>query len=333
MGRRITYKDAGVDIDKADKLVSSIKKLTKATNRPGVLGNIGMFSAFFKANFRRMKEPVLAASTDGVGTKLMVANIAQKHNTIGIDLVAMCANDIIACGAEPLFFLDYFATGKLDDKKMLEVMQGILNGCKQAGCALIGGETAELPGLYKDEDYDMAGFCIGVVDRKKIIDGSKIKIGDVVLGIASSGPHSNGYSLIRKLFTPAEIKDKFKNTLLRPTVMYVKPVSALLKKIKINGIAHITGGGFYDNISRILPKGVAVVLNPSSWKPPRIFKAIQERASVDNKEMCRTFNMGIGMTLILKRKDAMKAKAILRSRKLKSFIIGEVVKGDKQVII
>lgn len=333
MKKVITYKEAGVDIDKADRMVKSIKALTKSTIRPEVLGKIGGFSGFFRAGFKRMKEPVLTASTDGVGTKLMVADMVGKHDTVGIDLVAMCVNDIVACGAEPLFFLDYFATGKLEQKKMLEVMKGILKGCKEARCSLIGGETAELPGLYKDEDYDLAGFCVGVVDRKDIIDGSKTAVGDVVLGISSSGPHSNGYSLIRKIFSVGEIKTKFSKALLRPTVIYVKPILALLDKIEINGIAHITGGGFYDNISRILPKKTAVVLNPRSWNVPQIFRIIQERSSLDNNNMYRTFNMGMGMALILKRKYASKAKGILARFKLKSSIIGEVVKGDRKVII
>lgn len=333
MKKSITYRDAGVDIDKANRLIKSIRQFTKKPIRSEVVGGIGGFSALFNASFKKIKKPVLATSTDGVGTKLMVANIAGRHDTVGIDLVAMCVNDIITCGAEPLFFLDYFATGRLEPVKMLEVMKGIWKGCKEAGCSLIGGETAELPGLYRDEDYDMAGFCVGVVDKRDIIDGSKIGAGDVVLGISSSGPHSNGYSLIRKVFSRLEIKDRFKNVLLRPTVIYVKPILALLKNIKINGIAHITGGGFYDNISRILPKGRAAVLNPHSWKVPHIFKIIQERSRLGKEEMYRTFNMGIGMVLILKRRDVLKTKHILKRFKLKSSIIGEVVKGKRQVII
>ncbi len=331
--KRITYKDAGVDIDKADSLIREIAKLTKKSIRPEVLGKIGGFSGFFSAKFGRMREPVLTASTDGVGTKLMVADIVGRHDTVGIDLVAMCANDVVACGAQPLFFLDYFATGRLNSLKMLEVMKGILKGCKEAGSSLIGGETAELPGLYKDEDYDLAGFCVGVVDRKKIIDGSGISVGDIVLGISSSGPHSNGYSLIRRLFSKSEMQCKFKNILLKPTIIYVKPISTLLKNIKVVGIAHITGGGFYDNISRILPKRCAVVLNPRSWKVPAIFKIIEERSRLGKEDMHRTFNMGIGMVLILKRKDASKAKEGLSRFKLNSYIIGEVVKGKRSVVI
>lgn len=333
MKRPITYKDAGVDIDKADSLVKSIRLLTKKTVRPEVLGGIGHFSGLFRPRFKNMKEPVLAASTDGIGTKLLLADIVGRYDTVGIDLVAMCVNDIVTCGAEPLFFLDYFATGRLNKDKMLKVIKGILKGCMEANCSLIGGETAELPGLYRDEDYDLAGFCVGVVDKKDIIDGSKIAVGDVVLGISSSGPHSNGYSLIRKIFSKAEIREKFKDILLKPTIIYVRPISALLKTIKTSGIAHITGGGFYDNISRILPKGSAAVLNPRSWRVPKIFKIIQERSRLDKDNMYRTFNMGIGMVLMLKRKDIIKAKNILSRFKLKSFIIGEVVKGTRQVII
>lgn len=331
--KAITYKDSGVDIDKAEGFIRSLTPMVRATRIPGVMGRIGGFSGFFSADFKGMSEPVLAASTDGVGTKLMVAGIAGKYNTIGIDLVAMCVNDIVACGARPLFFLDYFATGRLNTAKMLEVMRGIAYGCKESGCAIIGGETAELPGLYKNEDYDLAGFCVGVVDRKKIIDGSKISPGDVMLGIASSGPHSNGYSLIRKLFSAGEIKNRFKKDLLRPTVLYAKPVVTLLKRMKIKGIAHITGGGFYDNIIRILPKGCAAVLNRRSWTPPEIFSTIQERSRTGDEEMYRTFNMGIGMVLILSRKNALKAQAVLEGFGFRSYIMGEVIKGKRQVVI
>lgn len=333
MKKSITYKDAGVDIDKANRLVRSVKLLTREKIRPEALGKIGGFSGFFRARFKNMKEPILTAATDGVGTKLMVADIVGKHDTVGIDLVAMCANDIVACGAEPLFFLDYFATGRLNNILMLKVLKGILTGCREARCALIGGETAELPGLYRNEDYDLAGFCVGAVDKNKIIDGSKIAIGDVVLGISSSGPHSNGYSLIRKVFSKHEMKKQFKNILLKPTAIYVRPILTLLERVKVNGIAHITGGGFYDNILRILPKKHVAVLNPHSWHVPKIFKIIQERSNLDSKDMYRTFNMGIGMVSILKRDDASKAKKILSRFNLNSFIIGEVVKGGRDVIV
>ncbi|MFH1752571.1 MAG: phosphoribosylformylglycinamidine cyclo-ligase [Candidatus Omnitrophota bacterium] len=329
----MTYKKAGVDVDKANKLIRSLKSMNKGLPKHGVIASIGGFSALFSAKFKGMKEPVLASSTDGVGTKLIVAETAGKHDTVGIDLVGMCVNDIIACGARPLFFLDYFATGRLNPVKMLRVVRGILKGCKEAGCSLIGGETAELPGLYKNEEYDMAGFCVGVVDRRNVIDGSKIRVGDVVLGIESSGPHSNGYSLIRKVFSTGDIKGRFKEALLKPTIIYVKPVLALLEKIKINGICHITGGGFYDNISRVLPKGCSVVLNPRSWKAPEIFSVIQERSRLDNRNMFFTFNMGIGLALILKREYAYKAQKIIKRFGLESTIIGEVTRGNRKVVI
>lgn len=332
--KAITYKDAGVNIDEAESFLKVLKTPIRRTLRPEVLGNIGGFSGLFRAgSFKRMKEPVLAASTDGVGTKLMLTHIAGRHDTIGIDLVAMCVNDVIACGAEPLLFLDYFATGRLKKERALEIMKGILAGCRIANCSLIGGETAELPGLYRGEDYDLAGFCVGVVEKRDIVDGSAIKLGDVVIGIPSSGPHSNGYSLIRRLFSKSDIKGKFKETLLKPTVIYVRPLLGLLKKTTLNGIAHITGGGFYDNISRILPEGSSVVLNPRSWDVPGIFKEIQRRSGADNNQMYRTFNMGIGMALILKRSEGAKARKILKGFGLDSYIIGEVVKGNQQVII
>jgi len=329
----ITYKEAGVDIDKANKFVRSLKQMNKGFAKHAVIGSIGGFSGLFCARFKGMKEPVLASSTDGVGTKLIVAEIAGKHDTVGIDLVGMCVNDIIACGAKPLFFLDYFATGRLNLEKTFQVMKGILEGCKEAQCSLIGGETAELPGLYKDDDYDMAGFSIGVVDRSKIIDGTKIRVGDVVLGIESSGPHSNGYSLIRKVFSKGDIRGKYKKALLKPTIIYVKPVLALLGKVKIKGISHITGGGFYDNISRVLPKGCSVVLNPHSWKVPDIFNIIQDRSGLDKRNMYLTFNMGIGLALVLKREHAKKAQKIIKRFGRGSVIIGEVTRGNRKVII
>ena len=329
----MTYKKAGVDIDKGNLLVESIKNLLKNPARPEVLGSIGGFSGFFKPHWKRMKDPVLVASSDGVGTKLLLANIAEKHDTIGMDIVAMNVNDIIAAGAEPLFFLDYFACGKLDNQKALQVIKGINTGCRIAGASLLGGETAELPGLYNHSDYDLAGFCVGIVDRKKIINGSGIAKGDCVLGLCSSGPHSNGYSLIRKVFSKNEIKGKFKNTLLKPTRIYVKSVLSLIKSMDVKGVAHITGGGFYDNITRILPKGKAVVINPHSWSVPNIFKIIQERTSLDDQNMYRTFNMGIGMVLILRRGDVKTAQKILSGFKIPSFLIGEVVRGDRKVVI
>jgi len=329
----LTYKKAGVDVDKANELVKSIKSISKSSKSAGVLSSIGGFSGFFKPKWKKMKDPVLVASSDGVGTKLIVASTARTFDTIGIDLVAMNVNDIIACGATPLFFLDYFACGRLDNKKALSVIKGISRGCKSAGISLLGGETAELPRLYKNSDFDLAGFCVGIVDKKNIIDGSKIKEKDVVLGIVSSGIHSNGYSLVRKVFSRLEIKRKFKKTLLTPTKIYVKGVLAVLDSVNIKGIAHITGGGFYDNITRILPKKKAVVINPNSWPVPDIFKIIQSRSGLDSYNMHRTFNMGIGMVLVLARKDFSKAKKVLSRHNLISYLIGEVVKGERKVVI
>lgn len=329
----ITYKKAGVDIEKADELVKSIAVLTKKTKRPEVIGSIGGFSGFFRPQWRKMKDPVLVASSDGVGTKLIVANIAGKHDTVGVDLVAMNVNDIICSGAEPLFFLDYFACGKLNKKTALEVIKGISKGCIEAGVSLIGGETAELPGLYAKGDYDLAGFSIGIADKANIIDGSGINNGDVVLGLASSGLHSNGFSLVRKVFSRREMRKKFKNTLLRPTRIYVKGIRSLKKSVKIKGIAHITGGGFYDNIVRILPKNKALVINPKSWPIPEIFNIIQKRASLDRRNMYQTFNMGIGMVIVLSRKDIKKAQLVLSRFKFASYIIGEVTDGKRKVVI
>lgn len=320
-------------MDKAARLVGSITKLSRKSARAGVLGSIGGFGGFFKPQLKGMKEPVLTASSDGVGTKLIAANIAGKHDTIGIDLVAMNVNDIITCGAEPLFFLDYFACGKLDNKRAHDVMKGIVEGCRQARCALLGGETAELPGLYNDKDYDLGGFCVGIVDRKKIIDGSRVKEGDVVLGMASSGVHSNGFSLIRKVFSKSEMKHRFKSALLRPTKIYVKGILALIKSVDVKGVAHITGGGFYDNIVRALPKKKAVIINPHSWTIPNIFGLIQARTNLDKFNMYRTFNMGIGMVLIVARKDVKKSQGILSRLGFPSYLIGEVVKGERKVII
>ncbi len=329
----ITYKKAGVDVDQANRLVGAIAQLAKKSKRPEVLGKIGGFSGFFKPNLKNIKEPVLVASSDGVGTKLIVANIAGKHDTVGIDLVAMYVNDLITCGAEPLFFLDYIACGKLDKAKSLSVIKGILAGCRESGMTLLGGETAELPGLYKKEDYDLAGFSVGMISRKKIIDGSKIKKGDCVLGLASSGIHSNGYSLVRKVFSKGEIRKKFKNTLLKPTKIYVKPISALIKRVTVKGIVHITGGGFYDNIVRVLPKNKSIVINHKAWPVPKIFRIIQKRSRLDNTNMYRTFNMGIGMVAIVARKDVKKAKSILSKSGQASYLIGEVVDGKRKVVI
>ncbi|MFC1621353.1 phosphoribosylformylglycinamidine cyclo-ligase [Candidatus Omnitrophota bacterium] len=317
------YKKAGVDIDRSNKFVKDIAKM---------VGGIGGFGAFTKIP-RKYKNPVLVSSTDGVGTKLIVANLLNKHTTIGIDLVAMCVNDIVVTGAEPLFFLDYFATGKLNRKKAKDIIKGIVEGCAQSGCALIGGETAEMPDMYKDEDYDLAGFCVGVVEDNKIIDGSSVKPGDRIIGIQSSGLHSNGFSLARNVFKKSELSGKFGKTLLTPTIIYVKAIQKLLKKVKVKAISHITGGGFYDNIPRVLPKGVSARVYKYSWHIPGIFGEIQNRAKIDDKEMYRTFNMGIGMAIVVNKKDLNKAHDVIKSLKLKSWTIGEIIKGKGEVII
>ena len=332
MTRSLTYKSAGVDIDEGDRFVRAIKPLVASTKRPGVLGSIGGFSGLFRAPGKGMREPLLVASTDGVGTKLLVANSADKHDTVGIDLVAMCVNDIVTCGAEPLFLLDYVATGRIDAAKLKDVVKGIAKGCRQAGCALIGGETAEMPGLYDASDYDLAAFAVGVVDRKQIIDGKRIKVGDVVIGLASSGIHSNGLSLARMVFTEDDLRGKWGRELLKPTRIYVKPILALAKAGLVKGVANITGGGFYENIPRCLPKGKSVAIDRTAWRVPKVFKEIQTRGDVADEEMFRTFNMGIGMAAIVSPGHVDKARQTLARLKAKSYRIGEVVTGNGEVV-
>jgi len=332
--KKLSYKKSGVDIDKANLFIDKIKPLIKTTKRPGWIANIGAFAGFFKPELSSCKNPLIVASTDGVGTKLMIAKWAGIHNTIGIDLVAMCVNDVITCGAEPLFFLDYFACGKLSPGTSYEVLKGIVKGCRLANCALIGGETAELPGMYKKGDYDLAGFTIGIVDRKDVIDGSKIRKGDLILGIASSGIHSNGYSLVRKVFSRRELAGKLAKEVLKPTAIYVKPVLDVIKRFHVKGIANITGGGFYDNIIRLLPKKTKAIVYEGTWPVSPIFELIRKTARIDDSEMFRTFNMGIGMLLVLPRKEIFKAKDYLfKKHKLKSWVIGEILSGKKKVEI
>jgi phosphoribosylformylglycinamidine cyclo-ligase len=333
MAKAVTYKKAGVDIDKANYFVRKIKPLVEETYTKDTLGTIGNFGGFFKADFSGMKDPILVSSTDGVGTKLLVANIAKKFDTVGIDLVAMSVNDVITCGAKPLFFLDYFATGKIEPAAAVDIVRGIVAGCKDAGCALIGGETAEMPGLYKEGDFDLSGFCVGVVDRKNILDGSRIKAGDRILALASSGIHSNGYSLVRKIFSKSEMKGKYKDELLKPTVIYVRPVLDLMKNFKVKAIANITGGGFYDNIPRVLPDGTAASIDKDSWQIPHIFEIIRKRAKLSNKELYRTFNMGAGMVVILSKNEIKAAIQRLKNLKIKAWDIGEVIKWAKKEVI
>ncbi len=321
----MTYKKAGVDIDKADAFVKKIKPLLKKTGRPEVLGKLGGFSGLFMPQIKGKKDPVLVSSTDGVGTKLLLADLLQKYDTVGIDLVAMCVNDVIVTGAEPLFFLDYIACGKLDENKLYALMKGIAQGCKEAGCALIGGETAELPGMYTGEKLDLAGFSVGIVEKNKIIDGSTCKPGDKIIGLASNGLHSNGFSLVRKIFSKEEMKGKLGRELLKPTRIYVKPVLQAAKKVRLKALAHITGGGFQENIPRVLPKGLVAKIREDAWPIPQIFKQIKKQGGVEEKEMFRTFNMGIGLVVIVESGSARHAVDIFQDLGQKAWIIGELV--------
>lgn len=307
----LTYQQAGVNIDAGNQLVEGIKDIAKRTHRPGVLAGLGGFGALFQLPLDRYKEPVLVSGTDGVGTKLKLAHIAMNHSTIGIDLVAMCVNDIITCGAEPLFFLDYFATGHLDVPVAHEVIVGIGQGCEQAGAALIGGETAEMPGMYSGQDYDLAGFCVGIVEKSRIIDGSLVKPGDALIALASSGPHSNGYSLIRKILDVSQADlhldldgKPLIDALLAPTRIYVKPILTLLQEAPVHAIAHITGGGLIENIPRVLPENCRALIKKNTWEIPNIFRWLQTQGNIANQEMHRTFNCGIGMVIVVPAQNA-----------------------------
>lgn len=315
----LTYKDSGVDKEKGYEEVQIIKEIVKKTHGKEVLTGIGGFAGLFKPEISDMKEPVLVSGTDGVGTKIKLAMELDKHDTVGIDLVAMCVNDVLCQGAKPLFFLDYIATGSLKPEKMADLVRGVAEGCTQSECALIGGETAEMPGLYKENDYDLAGFAVGIVDREKIIDGSGIKEGDVAIALSSSGVHSNGFSLVRAALDMANVKlsDKFEDTtvgerLLVPTRIYEKEISALLKEVQIKGIAHITGGGLYENVPRMLPENIGIEFDLKESEIDPVFKAIQEWGNVETKEMFSTFNMGIGMVVVIDAKDVDKSLEILQ---------------------
>lgn len=336
--RKITYKSSGVDIKRAEVFKKRIKTLARQSFRSEVLKDMGSFGSLFSFSKEKYKEPVLVSSADGVGTKLKIATLVNIHDTVGIDLVAMNVNDILCTGAEPLFFLDYIASGKLSLGVLVDVVRGINRGCIDAGCSLIGGETAEMPGMYKPCEYDLAGFCVGVVEKNQIIDGSKIEIGDKVIGIESNGLHSNGYSLVRKVLSQKELISMHRE-LLRPTRIYVKPVLSLLrlatsdKRLVIKGIAHITGGAFYGKIPRIIPDGLAIKIIRNSWPIPQIFKFIQNKARIDDYEMFNTFNMGIGMTLVVDMQGVDSTRETLARFGFKSWVIGEVIKGNKEVII
>jgi len=332
MAQKLTYKKAGVDIAKANRFVDAIKQMSSGTINKGVINRPGSFGALFDLGFLKFKNPVLVSSTDGVGTKLLVANLVGKHDTVGIDLVAMNVNDVLCTGAKPLFFLDYIATGRLNNKIMKDVMKGIVAGCHLAGCALIGGETAEMPDMYKGEDYDLAGFTVGVVEASKIIDGTGIRCEDVLIGLPSSGLHSNGYSLARKALNAKEQK-LYAQILLKPTSIYVKPILSLIEKFPVKGMAHMTGGAWYEKLTKVLPKGLCFAVNKKSWPIPRIFELIQDKGHIPEHEMYRTFNMGIGFALVVAPKDVLRIQAFLHSQNVDSFVIGEVTEDSKRKVI
>ena len=331
-GAPLTYRDAGVDIDAGDALVERIKPLAAKTMRPEVLGGIGGFGALVEVS-KKYKNPVMVSGTDGVGTKLKLAFRMKKHDTIGIDLVAMSVNDILVSGAEPIFFLDYFACGQLDVGVAADVVKGVAHGCELANCSLIGGETAEMPGMYDLNEYDLAGFAVGLVEKSRIIDGSSIRAGDVVLGVASSGPHSNGYSLVRKvvavsgsdLFEPFDARRTLGEALLEPTRIYVKPVLKVMEKVALKGMAHITGGGLIENVPRVLPENVAARLDASKWARPAIFDWLQKRGHIEDAEMHRTFNCGIGMVFMVAAGDAKAAVDAFAAQGVECFEIGTIV--------
>ena len=336
----VTYREAGVDIDAGDELVERIKPHVKRTMRREVLGGLGGFGALVEVPLDRYRKPVLVSGTDGVGTKLRLAIDTGRHDTVGIDLVAMCVNDVVVQGAEPLFFLDYFATGKLDVGVGERLIAGIVEGCVQAGCALVGGETAEMPGMYHGEDYDLAGFCVGIVEKDAIIDGSATRAGDVVLGLPSSGPHSNGFSLIRKILqvSGADLQAPLDGAslvdrLMAPTRIYVKPLLELIAQLPVHGVAHITGGGLVENIPRVIPEGLEVVLERKSWRREAVFDWLQHQGQVADAEMYRVFNCGIGMTIQVAAADAQRAIGLLREMGVEALVIGEVRAGTRGVVI
>ncbi len=338
----LTYKEAGVSIDEGDRFVSLIAPLVRKSFRKEVITDIGFFGALFKLDLSRYKEPVLVSGTDGVGTKLKIAFMADKHDSVGIDLVAMCVNDILTSGAEPLFFLDYLATGRLVAEKAVKVVEGIVQGCTEAGCALIGGETAEMPGFYKEDEYDLAGFSVGIVEKKDIIDGSGIASGDIIIGISSNGLHSNGFSLVRKIFFELynfslsnhipELGKTLGDELLRPTRIYVRAINTLKEnQIPIKGLAHITGGGITGNLRRILPDGLSAIVRKDTWPEQPIFGLIKDLGKIPNDEMMRTFNMGIGYIVVLSEEYTEKTISTLKGKGFESFIIGRIEKGKREV--
>lgn len=336
-----SYKAAGVDVTAGYKSVELMKKHIAKTNIDGVISGIGGFGGCFMPNLSGMEEPVLVSGTDGVGTKLKLAFLLDKHDTIGIDCVAMCVNDVVCGGAKPLFFLDYMALGKNVPEKVAEIVSGVAEGCVQAGCALVGGETAEMPGFYPVDEYDLAGFSVGIVDKKKIIDGENLEAGDVLIGLPSSGVHSNGFSLVRKVFnineetvkkTYPELDKPLGETLLTPTKIYVKPLLALIEKCNVKAVSHITGGGFYENIPRMLKDGMSAKINKSAVPVLPIFNVIQKEGNISEHDMFNTFNMGVGMVIAIVKNQVDTALSVLAQAGEKAFVLGEVVEGDKEVI-
>lgn len=339
-----SYKNAGVDVTAGYKSVELIKKSIQSTYNEGVIGDIGGFGGLFAPDIKGMKEPILVSGTDGVGTKLKLAFLMNKHDTIGQDCVAMCVNDIVCCGAKPLFFLDYMSLWKNIPEMVAKIVGGVADGCRQAGCSLIGGETAEMPGLYAENEYDLAGFAVGIVDKEKMINSEKIEEGDLVIGLKSSGVHSNGFSLIRKLFhigTDENVLNQYEKELgmtlgeclLTPTKIYVKPVLELISKVPVKGISHITGGGFYENMPRMLKNGVALNIYAKSYQVPNIFQLIQKLGDIPTHDMYNTFNMGIGMAIIVPEKEVQKSLQILNDCGEEAYLIGEVVSGNKEINI
>lgn len=337
-----SYKAAGVDVTAGYKGVELMKKAVQATYTNAVISDIGGFGGLYAPQIKGMEEPILVSGTDGVGTKLKLAFLMDKHDTIGEDCVAMCANDVICTGASPMFFLDYMALGKNIPEKVATIVAGVAEGCKKAKCSLIGGETAEMPGFYPVDEYDLAGFCVGIVDKKKIINNKTIEIGDKVIGLKSSGVHSNGFSLVRKVF---EVNKENLNeyveslgctvgeALLKPTKIYVKPILKLIEQVKVKGISHITGGGFYKNMPRMLREGVALKIDKNSYEVPPIFKLIAERGNIPERDMYNTFNMGIGMAVIVPESEVEKSLEILKQAGEEAYLIGEVIEGNREVII
>ncbi len=341
MENRQAYAEAGVNVEEGYKAVQLMKEHVRSTFSDRVIGDLGSFGGLFRLG--TYKDPVLVSGTDGVGTKLKIAFLTDKHDTVGVDLVAMCANDILCQGAEPLFFLDYIATGHLEAEKAAHLVSGVAEGCRQSGMALLGGETAEMPGFYADGEYDMAGFAVGVVERENLIDGSKVAAGDVLIGLPSSGVHSNGYSLVRRIFfdkAGMDVSDIIGNSgktlgeyLIEPTKLYVKPVSALLKEVDVHGMSHITGGGFHENIPRMLPEGLQAEVQESKWEKPEIFELLQSYGKLETLEMFHTFNMGIGFVIAVSADDAEKAVSVLSEAGEKPVVIGTVEAGDKGVLL